>query len=67
MTSYGGKLNPQIIKKINELCRDNQALREFLIYILYEESEHPGQWKWKDIYTKKLNECLRREGGKDED
>jgi hypothetical protein len=48
------KINEQIIDGIREHCVNDKIMEKFLIELLFEEAEHPGQWWWKDTYKKNL-------------
>ncbi len=49
-----GKINERILKGIRENSKNDDTLSEFLINLIYEEAEHPGQWWWKDDYRKMI-------------
>jgi len=34
--------------------------------LLYEEANHPGQWKWRETYDKYLHDFVNRWEGEDE-
>ena len=53
------KINDQILKEIKENSKDNKAIAEFLIDLLYEEAEHSSQWWWKETYKKKVKKYSR--------
>jgi hypothetical protein len=61
-----GKINERILKGIRENCKNDEALSEFLINLIYEEAEHSGQWWWKDIYRKKIEKYSEKWGDSDE-
>lgn len=47
-------INENIIKGIRESCGGDDVMAEFLIDLIYEEAEHPGQWWWRETYNKKI-------------
>jgi len=44
------KINEQILDGINKQCGNDLVAEKFLTELIYEEAEHPGQWKWKEAY-----------------
>lgn len=63
----GDRINEQIIESIREKSENSKAIADFLIDLIYNEAEHPKQWKWKDTYRKKIQKYLREWGENDED
>ena len=61
-----GKINERILKGIRENSKNDDKLYEFLINLIYEEAEHPGQWWWKDIYRKKIEKYSEKWGENNE-
>jgi hypothetical protein len=53
-----GRINEQILNWIKINSKDDKIIEDFLKDLIYEEAEHPGQWKWKDSYRKKINKYL---------
>lgn len=59
-----GKINEQILKSIRANGKQEPAIAEFLVELILEEAEHPGQWRWKDAYRKKMQlHCEKWETG----
>jgi len=54
------RINEQILKWIKENCKDEKVLEDFLKEIIYEEVKHPGHWKWKETYKRKINEFSQK-------
>lgn len=50
-----GIISDQILKCIRKNSENDTAIEKFLIELLCEEAEHPGQWWWKDVYKKKID------------
>ena len=48
------KVNEQILNWISINSKDDKTVEDFLKDLIYEEAEHPGQWKWKENYRKKI-------------
>jgi hypothetical protein len=48
----GVKINEQILEGIRENSGGNEVIKNFLIDLIYEEADHPGQWWWKETYRK---------------
>ena len=61
-----GKINERIFKSIRENSKNDDTLSEFLINLIYEEAEHPGQWWWKDIYRKQIEKYSEKWGDRNE-
>jgi hypothetical protein len=49
-------INPKIIKKIDEKCKNKPAYKEFLLDLLRIEAEDTGHWKTP--YIEKINEYM---------
>ena len=60
------RINEQILKCIRINTKNDKVIEEFLIELIYEEAEHPGQWWWKDTYKKKIKEYSEKWGGRNE-
>jgi len=58
------KINERILESIRENSEGDKVLENFLIDLIYEEANHPGQWWWKDTYRKLIDKYLAdwREG-----
>jgi hypothetical protein len=52
------KINGQILDGIKEQCGNDRITEKFLTELIYEEAEHPGQWRWKDTYNKIMEKYL---------
>lgn len=48
------KINPAILDRIQEQSEGDKAIEQFLIDLIYEEADHPGQWWWKETYKKQI-------------
>ena len=57
-----GKINEQILQTIREHAEDDLVLQEFLIELLYEEAEHVGRWRAKNVYDKKVEKFAKKWG-----
>ena len=61
-----GRVSGQILLSIRENCQGDEIIASFLIKLLYEEANHPGQWKWRETYDKYLHDFVNRWEGEDE-
>ncbi|MEM3485044.1 MAG: hypothetical protein QXI12_05435 [Candidatus Methanomethyliaceae archaeon] len=61
------KINERILKSIRESSKGDEAVERFLIDLIYEEANHPGQWWWKDTYRKLLDKYSAAWRKSDED
>ena len=43
-----------ILTGIKENSKNDKNIQIFLSELVFEEAEHPGQWRWKDNYRKKI-------------
>lgn len=50
------KINERILEGIRGSCEGDEVMRTFLIQLVYEEADHPGQWWWKETYKKLVDE-----------
>jgi len=48
------RVNEQIFYWISINSKDDKTVENFLKDLIYEEAKHPGQWKWKENYRKKI-------------
>jgi len=62
-----GRINERILTCIAKNSEQDEAVRRFLLDIVYEEAEHPGQWRWKEAYIKRVRQYSEERGGSDED
>lgn len=46
------KINERILESIRENSEGDEVVERFLIDLIYEEANHPGQWRWKETYRK---------------
>ena len=46
------KINERILEGIRESCEGDEVMRSFLVQLIYEEADRPGQWRWKETYRK---------------
>ena len=66
MTS--GKISEQIVGALQEKTGEDEVMAEFLIEMLYEESEHPGIWRAaKRTYKANIKKCSHDWSGDSED
>jgi len=61
------RLNPHILKAVQQLTEDDIEARKFIEEMLFEEHLHPGQWWFKEYYKKKIKTYSRQWRGKNED
>ena len=52
------KINERILKGIRENSEGDEAIRDFLMDLIYEEADHPGQWWWKETYSRLVDKHL---------
>ena len=50
------RINDQILKSIENICKDDKQLNEFIKQLYYWETEHTGQSWWKNPYKDKIND-----------
>jgi len=62
-----GKANEKILKLIKELSEGDKEVADFLTDLFFEEDEHKGQWQWKEVYRRKVEQCLATRGDANED
>ena len=48
------QINEKILKQIRTI--DDRIISDFLITLIYDESEHSEKWWWKDSYKKRIEE-----------
>ncbi|MHC1572701.1 MAG: hypothetical protein ACXQTL_08195 [Methanosarcinales archaeon] len=60
------KINERILESIRENSESDKVLENFLIELIYEEANHPGQWHWKETYRKLIDKHLADWGEGDE-
>ena len=51
-----GIISDQILRWIRKNSGNDNAIENFLTELMCEEAEHSGQWWWKEVYKKKLDE-----------
>lgn len=61
------KINERILEGIAEHSGGDEVVETFLIGLVYEEAEHPGQWWWKDQYKKRVDQSAAAWEAGDED
>ena len=61
------RINEQILEALRENSNGDKAIADFLIDLIYEEAEHPGQWRYKEVYRKKIKEYSEKWSSGDED
>lgn len=49
------KINERILEGISENSGGDEVIESFLIDLIYEEADRPGQWWWKETYRKLLD------------
>ena len=54
------KINGQIIKWIKAKSGSNKDIADFLVDLIFEEAEHPGEWWWKETYKTKIKEYSKK-------
>lgn len=62
-----GGVNEQILNWIKKSAGSDKMVADFLVDLIYEEAEHPGQWWWKDTYKKKIMEYCNKWSAGDAD
>ena len=51
----------EIINELDNICKNEEKnLKDFILEVLFEEIDHPGNWHWKDFYNKKIEEFSKR-------
>lgn len=60
-----GKINRHILEKIKENCEDNKVMHQFLIELIWQESQHLGQWR--PTYNKMIKKYSEKKRGMYED
>jgi hypothetical protein len=48
------KISNRILKAIDECCKDDQVIADFIKKLIIEETFHDKYWRWKDTYIKEL-------------
>jgi hypothetical protein len=61
------KINQRILEGIAEHSDGDKVIEAFLIDLVYEEAEHPGQWWWKEVYKKLVDRSAAAWEAGDED
>jgi len=62
-----GRINERILNGLKHHSEGDDAIREFLLDLVYEEAEHPGHWQWKRTYRARIRDRARERAGGDED
>ena len=50
------KINERILEGIRENSGGDEVIENFLIDLIYQEADRPGQWWWKETYRKLVDE-----------
>jgi hypothetical protein len=53
MSSF--KINERILEGIRENSEGDEIIESFLIDLIYEEADRPGQWWWKETYKNRVD------------
>ena len=61
----GGRVNEGILQEIQRQSEGDDRVSRFLIDLMYWEAEHP--FRWREIYTKALEEAVPAGSEDDED
>jgi hypothetical protein len=59
------RINPRILDGIREHS-DDQTISEFLVGLILEEADHPGQWQWRETYKRMVEQYCEKWGADDE-
>jgi len=59
------RVSPQIIRGIQSRTTDDPDMRDFLVDLIYEESQQKGSWHWKKLYEAKVSAAVGKTGGSD--
>lgn len=62
-----GRINERILNGLQQRTRADSAIHQFLLDLVYEEAEHPGQWRWKGAYRTRVREYSEQWSRPDED
>jgi hypothetical protein len=54
------KLNPRILDKVRENSEGDDAIRDFLVDLIYEEAENSFGWHWRETYNQKVGEYSKK-------
>jgi hypothetical protein len=49
------KINIRILEGVRKNSQGDKVIENFLIDLIYEEADHPGNWRWKDEYRKQVD------------
>lgn len=49
------KINDRILEGIRQKSGGDEVVERFLIDLVLEEADHPGQWRWKETYRKQVD------------
>lgn len=62
-----GELRRETLEAVRSACASDETLRKFLVDLLCEEAEHPGNWRWKEPYTQRIAETATEWAKQNED
>ena len=62
-----GRINERILRALEKQSGGDESVHRFLLDVVYDEVEHPGQWRWKRAYRTKVREHAQEWGMTDED
>ena len=54
------RINRRILDGIRECAKGDEVIIHFLDELLFLETEHAGQWWWKDPYTQRIKKYSAR-------
>ncbi len=60
------RINEEILESLRENCGNDKVISEFLIDLVCEEAEHPGQWQYKEVYRRRIKEYSNKWSTDDE-
>lgn len=54
------KINPRILENVRENSKGDDAIRRFLVDLIYEEAENAFGWHWRETYRHKARQYSER-------
>lgn len=61
--THGKRISEDVLEVLKAECKDDDIMLQFLIDLIFEESDHPGNWWWKKEYTKYITKYYLEWGG----
>jgi hypothetical protein len=52
------RISEDVLEVLKEECKNDGIMERFLTDLIFEESNHPGNWWWKKEYNKYIEEYL---------